>query len=638
MDDHQEARKSYGSDRAQLVYGLRPDGTLAHISEVQRGIACGCNCPACGGRLVARKGDENVPHFGHDDGEACGGGPETVLHLLAKEVFQTNPTMLLPERLGLAKGNVVMKPGQQVTTQFLRTEFTDPKTIIPDLYVRALGYDLFVEVAVTHASDEGKIQRLREHGVMAVEIDLSKLPRDSIREQITDAVLQSAPRCWLYHPDIDRALAKSRADEEKWQAAQEKRFADFQARHENRVGELARAYVDASRQLAGKKIVVPRDAELQAVGLAPHVGIKVAGYACFTVPPAVWQAVILTEVFHDKCLGDEIPKAVPITKHLEKRNLIRPLFRRVSREVADDTALAEPRFAPAWKAIDSYLQHLLGKEVLAHQGYGVMLEKHLADKWTARTLALKQRTAAMHAAVQKVDWILAELPDRERGNMTGESWLDSVHTESGMTYRAAIRSDIEAPKITSEIDAVFAMLRGNGRLPYATAGLPVEGAIERRKAQIAKQARDLREKQIQEANRLRQSRRDRLCVDAETELTGPDLGAFLNTKRDELNAMTPLEAAEDSEPGLTKARDQLSALVRQRREQAEADAERKLYQEKIIADAKQALSAKDVETFLNGRDDDLGRTTPLLYVRDDPTYRKAQGKLAEWQRGFGGPF
>ncbi|WP_190234209.1 competence protein CoiA family protein [Mesorhizobium sp. M4A.F.Ca.ET.050.02.1.1] len=250
---------------------------MGHISEVQRGIACGCNCPACGGRLVARKGDENVPHFGHDDGEVCGGGPETVLHLLAKEVLRTNPLLLLPKRLGLDKGNVVMKPGQQVTTQFLRIEFTDPKKVIPDLYVRAPGYDLFVEVAVTHASDETSIQRLREHGVMAVEIDLSKLPRDSTREQIADAVLQSAPRCWLYHPDIDRALAKSRADEKKWQATQEKRFADYQARHENRVSELARAYVEALRQLAGKKIVVPRDAELHTVGLGPHVGIKVQG-------------------------------------------------------------------------------------------------------------------------------------------------------------------------------------------------------------------------------------------------------------------------------------------------------------------------------------------------------------------------
>ncbi|RWD16089.1 MAG: hypothetical protein EOS75_30025 [Mesorhizobium sp.] len=639
MDDHESARKSFGSDRAQLVYGRRDDGSMAHISEVQRGLACGCKCPACGGRLVARlKDDHVVPHFAHNDGEVCSGGPETVLHLLAKEAFRINPKILLPERLGLDKGRVVMKPGQEVETELLRLEYSDPKKIIPDLYVRALTYDLFVEVAVTHVSDDTKIQRLREHGTMAVEIDLSRLPRDSTREQIEEAVLRSAPRYWLYHPGIEAAKAKNRADEEAWQASQATRFANYRAKHEKRVGELASGYAKALSQLAGEQVTISRLAELQAVGLAAHVGIKIAGYACFTVPPAVWQAIILAEVFHDNCLGDEVPKAVPIAKYLEKRNLIRPLFRRVQRELADDTGVAEPRFAPAWKAIDSYLQHLLGKDVLAHQGYGVMLEKSLADKWTARTLALKQRTAAMHAVVQKVDWILAELPDKERGDMTGESWLDSVHTESGMTNRAAIQSDIEAPKIAAQVDAVFAMLGRGGRLPFATAGLPIVGAIERHKAQIAKQAQELREKQIQEVNRLRQSRRDRLCIDAETMLKSPDLGAFLNTKRDDLSGMAPLEAAEDSESGLSRARNVLSDLVEQRAREAEADAERKRYQEMISADAVRSLPPEHVDAFLNGRDDDLGRTTPLLFARNEGTYLKALKKLSEWQREFGQSF
>ncbi|TIQ19889.1 MAG: hypothetical protein E5X61_27130, partial [Mesorhizobium sp.] len=82
--DHGEARKSFGSDSAQLVYGKRTDGTLAHISDVVRGLACQCICPACEGQLVARtKADFRVPHFAHNGGEACGGGPETALHLLA---------------------------------------------------------------------------------------------------------------------------------------------------------------------------------------------------------------------------------------------------------------------------------------------------------------------------------------------------------------------------------------------------------------------------------------------------------------------------------------------------------------------------------------------------------------------------
>lgn len=162
--DHDEARKSFGSDRAQLVYGKRLDGTSAHIGEVRRGLACRGVWPACESQLVARlKADRQVPHFAHHGGEVCRGGPETVLHLLAKEAFRSDPKLLLPERLGLHNKRVVTKPSQEVVdTEFLRLEYNGPKSIIPDLYVRAHGYNLFVEVAVIHFADDANMRRLRD--------------------------------------------------------------------------------------------------------------------------------------------------------------------------------------------------------------------------------------------------------------------------------------------------------------------------------------------------------------------------------------------------------------------------------------------------------------------------------------------
>ena len=46
----------------RLGYGLK-EGKLLHISEVPRGLACGCVCPACGDRLVARQGPLREHHF-----------------------------------------------------------------------------------------------------------------------------------------------------------------------------------------------------------------------------------------------------------------------------------------------------------------------------------------------------------------------------------------------------------------------------------------------------------------------------------------------------------------------------------------------------------------------------------------------
>ena len=633
--DHAHDRVQFGTDRAQLVYGLRPDGTLAHVWEVPCGLACGCICPACRGRLIARtKDDHQVPHFAHHNREACGGGPETVLHLLAKEAFLANPNMLLPGRSALdERKQVVTKPGQKVATEFLRLEYADPKTIIPDLYVRALGYDLFVEVAVTHFCDEAKIQRLREHRIPAVEVDLARLPRDSTREAIADAVLRTAPRRWLYHPGIDAAQAQRRADEERRQADIAKRQANAQAKHDRRVNELIQAYRTAPPYTLTD--AVPRIVELQAVGLGSHIAIDIAGSACFSVPPAVWQARVLAEVFHDRCLGNGVCKAVPITQHLEKGGIIRSQFRRVPGKVADDAVALEPAFAPPWRAMDGFLKYLVRAGVLIQHGYSMMLAPKFAEPWKARTLVEKRRTDVMQAAVRAVNWILAQLPDDERGDITGDSWLDSIHTESGMTYRAALQSDIEVPQIAGEIDAIVAMLEKHGPLPQRVLGLPIEAAIERRKVQMAKQAEELRAKQVKEANRLRLSRRDRLCTDAEKELSGLDFGDFLTTKRDDLSGMTPLESAEDSEIGLNRARNVLSDLVRQRAREAGAEAERKRYQIKITAEAKRSLPPEHVDAFLNGRDDDLGRTTPLLFVKDDSTYRKALGKLSEWRREFG---
>lgn len=71
--------------RKELAFGLR-DGVQVSITDVERGAACGCVCPACGAPLIAHKGDILVHHFAHAGaGEGCGVGAETNAHLWAKQ-------------------------------------------------------------------------------------------------------------------------------------------------------------------------------------------------------------------------------------------------------------------------------------------------------------------------------------------------------------------------------------------------------------------------------------------------------------------------------------------------------------------------------------------------------------------------
>jgi len=41
--------------RPPLTFALNTNGVLYHVSDVENGLACGCVCPSCGGRLVAKQ-------------------------------------------------------------------------------------------------------------------------------------------------------------------------------------------------------------------------------------------------------------------------------------------------------------------------------------------------------------------------------------------------------------------------------------------------------------------------------------------------------------------------------------------------------------------------------------------------------
>ena len=75
--------------------------------------------------------------------------------------------------------------------------------------------------------------------------------------------------------------------------------------------ETASAYRQALAEPAGRDATIPRQVELQAIGLAEYVGREVEGFAYFSERPAVGQAIILAEVFHDRCLGNALCKSVP---------------------------------------------------------------------------------------------------------------------------------------------------------------------------------------------------------------------------------------------------------------------------------------------------------------------------------------
>jgi hypothetical protein len=79
----------------EIPYALRA-GAIVHVSEVARGLDCGCVCALCGDAVIARKDAHREHHFAHFRDSDCSGAAESLLHRLAKELLSIAKALALP--------------------------------------------------------------------------------------------------------------------------------------------------------------------------------------------------------------------------------------------------------------------------------------------------------------------------------------------------------------------------------------------------------------------------------------------------------------------------------------------------------------------------------------------------------------
>jgi hypothetical protein len=192
------------------AYALK--GTaLVHISSVSRGLGCGCVCPQCLMKVVARKGRIRRQHFAHHRPTVCDGGLETILHRLAKELFVTLGSISLPEyhfRLArnIKNGSVIevqelVVPRNVVKIGAVKIE-SRLKHIIPDVVLNPGPEELLVEIAVTHVIGRDKLRAVRRIGVPTIEIRLNT--EDIwLTRAVLQAKLSNDTKCkyWIFHPN-----------------------------------------------------------------------------------------------------------------------------------------------------------------------------------------------------------------------------------------------------------------------------------------------------------------------------------------------------------------------------------------------------------------------------------------------------
>lgn len=234
----------YAQMHTGLPFALGPDGRPVSVAEVPRGLSCGCRCPSCGERLVARKGSQRDHHFAHEGGSDCATGYETAVHLAVKSLLEKTKRLLLPPcyawHIRLNENVQVTYETEDVRKQYPSSIHFDyhygttgvgalPKRLVefdnvvleasqgnirPDLICYRKGVPLYVEVAVAHFVAEEKLRRIRARGISTLELDFSDA-RDwdwaALEQRLTESVERKR---WLLNRVADELAYGDRLDRE----------------------------------------------------------------------------------------------------------------------------------------------------------------------------------------------------------------------------------------------------------------------------------------------------------------------------------------------------------------------------------------------------------------------------------------
>ena len=193
---------------------------LVDIRQVENGMRCGCLCPECGRKLVAKKGPRNRHHFAHLPKDQrlnfCAGGAETGLHRAAKQIIAGWRDVVLPALKYSVKGRNrfggKVEVIQSIAGDFFPVESSVlpdeeywPEDWIPDVVLRGAKGELRVEVKVTHGISGDKQLKIDRDGINTIEYDLGSLRNEHGWNLVSlEHALKNDPKVfrWAFHQQL----------------------------------------------------------------------------------------------------------------------------------------------------------------------------------------------------------------------------------------------------------------------------------------------------------------------------------------------------------------------------------------------------------------------------------------------------
>lgn len=344
--------------KPKIPFGLL-NGRMVTPAEVPRGLACGCVCAECGGRLIAKHPTSNiVKHFSHYHSESCAKGFETALHKAAKQVLLDKKMVLLPSvsasayrRDDISRIYVEVPksiPSRMIELDSVVDEARGYEGIIPDIVATVGNKLLLIEIAVTHFVDQEKLDKLKALGLATLEIDLSESPEVPTMEDIERLVIYTGwNRDWLVNPKQKQLEEVANIEAE---ARYKASVAAAEAQRKEREEELQRY-----RKLADREKF---EFELRGVTIHPERLARIIGHKdkcdfSIVASPRTWQLAIYKRFVYKLGSWDTF-NASEVYDWISKRFVLKE---------TDD-------FKDAPKiAIHYYLQHLLQLKLIG-KGYG----------------------------------------------------------------------------------------------------------------------------------------------------------------------------------------------------------------------------------------------------------------------------
>lgn len=619
----------YSSGRARLAFAERRDGTIAHVSEVVSGLNCDCVCPACGYPVVARRGRIVEHHFAHHVLRNCRYAAETALHKFAKQVLERHRRILVPEIKAEQDGQclVAHKGGDyEVDEVILERRLTG---LVPDVIVRKGGRELLVEIFVTHACDEKKLQRIREQGIAAIEIDLSDYTNDFTPESVEDAILRSAPRKWLYNRKLESAAEKLRAHI-KERAAQKQEEVARKADTLSTVIEQARS----GKFQCGIPRVAVAAKRVQVEGYGSAIGAEIVGNLCFVVEPGQWQAFVFESVLAaTQGSGLRSVRTKAVFDQVRKAGLIAaPFDRYIGDEIEAALTNRGIEFQSAYRAVESYLEHLeeLGFIGRSFDGWRATQEFEREIQGRRRVAQLRtDRREAVHAIVVR---LVAKLPGDEKSGFSLESWFTGLQPSFGASFADAIEKDMpDFALMKSALDKIESMVFHGWGIADELLGLPL--ARERERQKDARALREAERRWVeQEAKRREAERRVKEITERAQVLLGPDGGPWLRASCRDLNDRPPEAVSSESAAGLQSALHALNSESSRREKALEAEGRARELRAKLTEDAYRLLPPDRAELFLKSSHPQLGKRRPIEFCIDEPTYHGCISLLQSLRR------